>query len=475
MLNRTSFRCYCFHVFTRIGIACAAVLFTTLASAQQAQEGAGRVPKNVILMISDGCGYNHVIATDLYEHGETGRQIYEQFPFRAAMSTYPLKGGVPVGYDPVAAWSDPKYPTRAFTDSAASGTALSTGHKTYNGAIGMDSDRKPLVHAWERAERRGMATGVVTSVQFSHATPAAFVAHNKSRSNYAEIAREMIMDSAVDVIIGCGHPCFDRDGNELDEPKNFNYVGGEDVWQALVDGTAGADADGDEKPDPWTLVQTRKAFQALSTGETPKRLCGVAQVEKTLQQRRSGDGNAVPFAVPLLKTMPNLAELSRAALNVLDEDPDGFYLMIEGGAVDWASHDNQSGRMVEEQIDFNRAVEAVVEWVETHSSWDETLVMVTADHECGYLTAPTDRSKQSAGRASPDTLAPLPDNGAGQLPGMQWNSDNHTNLLVPIYAKGAGIERLSVLSDQTDPKRGDYLDNAEIGQLLHELIDAAEE
>jgi alkaline phosphatase len=455
-------------VFAHLLCVSLAVLADDQTSANETdsrgREPGSRVAKNIILMISDGCGYNHVMAASLFEHGKTGEQVYEHFPFRAAMSTYHLKSGMPVGYDPSAAWSDPDYATRSFTDSAAAATAMSTGQKTYNGAIGLGPGGQRLVHAWQRAEELGLATGIVTSVQFSHATPAGFVAHNRSRSNYAEIAREIIMDSAVDVVMGCGHPWYDKDGIAVDKPNKFIYVGGEDVWKALVEGTAGGDADGDGQRDPWTLVQTREQFQAMKSGETPNRVCGVAQVYKTLQQDRSGDGKAAPYSVPLLETTPTLAEMSRAALNVLDEDPDGFCVMIEGGGVDWASHDNQSGRMVEEQIDFNRSVEAVVDWVETQSSWAQTLVVVTSDHECGYLTAP---ASQLEGL---DLLTPLPNNGAGSLPDMQFNSGNHTNVLIPIYAKGPGVDALNALADQTDPKRGAYLDNAEIGEFILEML-----
>jgi alkaline phosphatase len=347
---------------------------------------------------------------------------------------------------------------------------MSTGQKTYDGAIGVDIRRKPLVHAWQLAELRGKATGIVTSVQWSHATPAGFVAHNVSRSNYAEIAREIITESATDVVMGCGHPAFDADGVAVKKPKTFKYVGGEAVWNALVDGTAGADADGDGQNDPWHLVQTRDEFRALMTGPTPKRVCGVAQVHKTLQQERRGDVN-VPFAAPLVESVPTLAEMTLAALNVLDDDPDGFCLMVESGAVDWASHDNQLGRMVEAQIAMNRMVEAVVEWVEQHSSWDDTLVIVTGDHETGHLTsAPSGVQSLLSLGSIPDVSLPLKSNGPGTLPAMQWNSGNHTNSLIPIYAKGAGTHLLGPLARKTDPRRGAYLDNADVGRVVNALL-----
>jgi len=128
----------------------------------------------------------------------------------------------------------------------------------------------------------------------------------------------------------------------------------------LVNGTAGNDADGDGINDTWILIQDRTDFQKMMIGATPKRVIGIPKVENTLQQERNGDNNADPFVVPFIETVPTLEEMTKAALNILDDDPDGFFVMIEGGAVDWVSHDNQFGRMIEEEIDFNRAVEAVV-------------------------------------------------------------------------------------------------------------------
>ncbi len=431
--------------------------------------------KNIIVMISDGCGYNHVDAASLFEHGKTGVQVYESFPFRAGMSTYSYNKGasgqLTLGeYDPSKAWSDPLYVKRGYTDSAAASTTMSTGQKTYGGAIGMDTNREPLLHAWEKAERAGKMTGVVSSVQWSHATPAAFVAHNESRSKYTDIAREMILESSTDVIMGCGHPWFDANGQAKTKPNKFDYVGGQNTWDALVSGQAGGDADGDGKADPWKLVQTREEFRALMSGPVPQRVCGVAQVSKTLQYGRAGDAKATPFQVPLIETVPTLAEMTRVAMNVLDDDPDGFCLMVEGGAVDWAGHDNHTSRTIEEQIDFNRAVEAVVQWVEQNSTWDDTLLIVTSDHECGYLTAPLPKAEGSTDRPVPDASVRLTNGGKGTPPAAQWNSGSHTNSLVPVYAKGAAARLLTKSADQQDPKRGAYIDNAEIGEVLHAVI-----
>ena len=434
-----------------------------LSSGAVCTKSAGREAKNVILMISDGCGYNHVDAATIYQYGKSGVQPYEQFPVKLAMSTY--KHGQ--SYDPKKAWSDFKYVSKGYTDSAAAATAMSAGVKTKKGYVGLDPDKTPLRHSVELADLLGKATGVVTSVQISHATPAAFVAHNKSRDNYAEIAREMIYKSPLEVIMGCGHPEYDNDGDPVKVSEEYKYVGGKDTWEDLKDGSViGADADGDGAPDKWTVIHEPGEFRELTAGPTPKRVIAIPKKRKTLQQKRGGKGKAEPFEVPYNGDCPTLAEMAKGALNVLDNDPDGFYVMIEGGAIDWASHDNQLGRVIEEQIEFNKAVEAVIKWVETESSWKETLLIITADHECGYLTGPD--SGKSDGKG---VWYPVKNNGRGNAPDMEYHSDDHTNSLVPFYAKGAGSQLFVQKARYKDPVRGLYLDNTAIAKVVFALFE----
>jgi alkaline phosphatase len=359
------------------------------------------------------------------------------------------------GYSPQLAWSDFNYVKDCYTDSSAAATAMASGVKTYDGAIGVGMDKQPLSNVLEIAEQAGKATGVITSVQFSHATPASFVAHNPDRDDYAGIAVEMVNQSAADVIMGAGHPLYDKNG-VLKATPFYDYVGGQVTWDAVVAGGAGGDADADGVGDPWTLIQSREQFQSLATGATPKRVLGVAQVYQTLQQRRSGDANANPFTVPAIATVPTLQEMTRAALNVLDDDPDGMFLMVEGGAIDWAAHSNQSGRMIEEQLDFERAVEAVMDWVQKNSNWGETLLIVTGDHETGYLTGP----------GSDPKWQPLVNNGAGKMPGMEWHYTSHTNNLIPLFAKGAGSSYFTTCTLKQDPVRGAYADNTDVARAV---------
>ena len=244
-------------------------------------------------------------------------------------------------------------------------------------------------------------------------------------------------------------------------------------------GSAGADGDG--VADPWTLIQSRHAFQDLMTGSTPKRVIGVAKVASTLQQSRggaSGYGSEeiqahAPYETPLTESVPTLEEMTRAALNVLDNDPDGFFLMVEGGAVDWASHANQLGRMIEEQVDFNKSVDAAVAWVSANSSWDETLVIVTGDHECGYLTGPDSGPDGAAADSGEEPVwNPVVNNGQGVLPGAEWHSGSHTNSIIPFYARGAGASLFRHCADECDPVRGRYIDNTDIALVMFSLFGA---
>jgi alkaline phosphatase len=441
---------------------------------EAASTKANKGVKNVIVMISDGMGYNHLTATDYYMGT---KQAYESFPVRLGMSTYEYEqfAGVTnqygesaylMGYDPNLMWDDFHYSAHPFaTDSASAATAMAGGVKTFNGAIGVDVMKNPVKLVTQHAEELGKATGVVTSVEWSHATPAGFVAHNVSRENYADIATEMIKSTATDVVMGAGNPEFDDSGAPA--AKDPKYVGGAALWASLKAGNyAPNDADGDGVNDPWTLIQNKADFEALANGTLVlERVCGTAQAYTTLQQSRAGDAKADPFVVPLNANVPDLATMTRGALNVLGADQDGFLLMVEGGAVDWAAHGNQTGRMIEEQMDFNAAVDAVIEWVQQNSNWGETLLIVTADHETGMLWGPGSGIVDGVSK-----FTPIVNNGKGNVPGVSWSSSQHTNLLVPLFAKGDAARLLSNFARTSDPVRGSYIDNTNIADVIFSVM-----
>jgi alkaline phosphatase len=307
---------------------------------------------------------------------------------------------------------------------------------------------------------------VVTSVPVSHATPAAFVGHNALRDADTALAAEMFERSATDVIMGAGHPWFDRQGRPVAK-AGYAWIS-KATWDKLQAGTAGADADRDGDPDPFTLIESRAAFQALAAGPTPSRVAGIVQIRKTLQEERvlpAPGTTFAPYELPFIETVPTLAEMTAGALNVLDDDPDGFFLMIEGGATDWAAHDGQPGFLVEEEIAFNRAVDEVLAWVDLNSNWGETLVIVVSDHETGYVTGPG-----SGDTPDGPVWNPVVDHGIGVLPGFEFNLDKHTNTIIPVYAKGDAGRLLRTLVAGTDPVRGAYVDNTDIFRLMRRAL-----
>ncbi|MBD8030592.1 alkaline phosphatase [Corynebacterium gallinarum] len=412
-------------------------------------------PKNIIYMVGDGMGFNHVAATNLYETGQTkyqvegeadaealeelpgeAVQVYEDFDL-VGMTTYQHGGS----YDPVQAWNDHNYVnTGSITDSAAAGTAMATGAKTTNGAIGLDHEGNAVENTSERALAVDKAAGVVSSVPFSHATPAAWAAHNENRNDYQGIATEML-NSDLDVIMGAGHPLYDDSNNLRDTPR-YQYISETD-FNAVSNG----DTD-------FTYVEDNADFEALANGdvEDDAQYFGLAQVASTLQQGRDGFSTA-PYSVPQ-NDVVDLATMSEGALNVLGQDEDGFHLMIEGGAIDWTGHANDISRNIEEQQDFNNAVDAVVAWVEQNSSWDETLLIVTADHETGYLSGQDELPNWKALTGE-----------VGEVPAHGWYSGNHTNQVVPFFFKGAGSEDIKASIVGADPVRGGFIDNVTIANL----------
>lgn len=417
---------------------------------------ADAAPRNLILMIADGAGFEHFRAASLHATGRPDAQVVWRFPVTLAMSTYPAGGH----YDPQQAWSDERWLSDKVTDSAASITAITTGVKTHNKRLCVDVDGQPIPTLTERLEDTGRATGVVSSVMFVHATPAGTAISHPVRKDYEQIARKMLTESAIDVIMGPGHPLFDARGEPAVRP-DYELVGGQDLWNGLQRGLVGGDADRDGDADRWSVIHTREQFQQLiGAGEPPARVLGIPQVHETLQQERAGDLMAGAFVVPPNPAIPTLGEMTLGALNVLSRDRDGFGVMIEGGAVDWASHDGQPGRMIEEQRDFDLAVAAVVNWIEERDLWDETLLVVTSDHECGYLCAPTGEGPMPA-------IAPV---AAGEMPAMEFRTGQHSHALVPLFARGAGAAGLRDLADEDDPVRGTYLDSAELGAFLVQVM-----
>lgn len=351
------------------------------------------------------------------------------------------------------------------TDSAAAGTALASGFKTYNSGINVidnGTDLVPVPFITQKADAAGLATGIVTTKPFTDATPAAFGTQNIFRDNEADISNDMISNGLLDVIITPGHPEFGSGGAPRIDPDYST------ISQANLDALR-------HNFDNWTLIENASTLQNIAAGvvSPPQRLFGLLPVGSQLNSRdTTGRTNAYDprvfdpaspnGAVPFV--MPDLPELSIAAINTLSQDPDGFFLMIENASVDSGAHANDLPRIIEEQLAFNRAVDAVIDWVDNNSSWDETLLIVTTDHANALFLGP---GSDTVPFQSPVAGQP------GELPtGIFW-STNHTNELVPLFAKGVNAEYLSRLIDRVDPVRGAYVDNTDVFTVMSVTVQPA--
>jgi alkaline phosphatase len=277
---------------------------------------------------------------------------------------------------PVAGLVDTREASGKITDSAASATALATGVQTFNGAISVGPDSQPVTTVLERAESRGMATGLVATSSLTHATPAAFAAHVPDRDRQFEIARQLA-GQGIEVLLGGGRRWFDP----ATRPDSADLLGGLRRRS--------------------TFVESAAALQNLAL-DSVKCLVGLF----------AADG--MP---PAAERTPTLTEMTLAALAVLDEDPDGFFLMVEGSQPDWRAHDNRPLTTVAaEVLDLDRAVAAAIDYSARHP---ETLIVVTADHETGGLSVVADSSGAFA---------------------ATYAGNGHTAALVPLFARGPGAE-----------------------------------
>ena len=454
--------------------------------------------KNIILMISDGASDGAWDISSYWTHGEKLNNIepYNRFTHQYAMTTFPLntrllpqdcesEAIVTGEYDPTQAWSDEatgnesrpfagyEYINKGYTDSAAAGTALATGQKTYNSGISVDYCGRPMKLITEYAKEQGLATGVVTSVEFSHATPSVFGAHHTSRFMMKNIGSQMLNLGHLDLIMSAGHPMFDDDGVVRDSFSS-GYINEED-FNALTAGEL--TPEGSEKP--WGFIDHLDDFKALAKDtidyeyiDAP--LFGFAPVASTMQQKRScgeGENPNIPFDCAPVTTVPSLELMTKGALNYLSKNEGGFFLMVEGGAVDWAAHGNDTARIIEEQIDFNDSVQIVMDWVDQYSSWDETVLIVTTDHGNSYVLGVD--SDQVA-------YSEVQNPGREEVPEVKYYSVVHTNELVRVYAKGFAAENFKQHFDGIDENyahfynhegaTGEYFDNTNIFDVMKEAI-----
>ncbi len=269
------------------------------------------------------------------------------------------------------------------TDSAAAATALATGNKADNGVISMSipGDKEELTTLLEYYQTKEKSIGLVTTVYITHATPAGFGAHEPARKNLNEIAHDYLHQTQPNVLFGGG-----EHGMTPDSAKAVGY----------------------------TVVNNREEMQAVDT--------------ESLNMVSGQFGGEIPYEYDGIGNLPHLSEMTEIALKVLDNDPDGFFLMVEGGKIDWAGHGNDLERNIFETIEFANSVTAALQWAKDRN---DTLIIVTADHETGGLKV-------------------IESNGKGKFPKVTWSTGGHTGVPVGVYAWGAGAEKFQANIDNTD-------------------------
>lgn len=297
----------------------------------------GRPVKYVFWFIGDGMGMNHVYATEMFLARESKEPSIKSLDF----TMFPNVG-----------WMTTYAADSYITDSASAITAMATGKKTNDGVLNMDPSLKTKYKSIaEMARDMGYKVGVLTSVSIDHATPAGMYAHQPSRNNYYDIALELLN-------------------------SNFNYFGGGGFLQPKG-------KDGKQK-DIYDLAK-EKGYKIVDSVESIKRI-GKGDDKVIAINPILDNSKALPFAINRLRGMDiglSLADFTRKAIEVLD-NPKGFFMMVEGGKIDWAAHANDAVSVIYDVLDFNEAIKVALEFYKKHPY--ETIIIVTADHETGGLS-----------------------------------------------------------------------------------------
>ena len=512
------------------GAAFGLVAALSLAGALLFAPGCRRAPaafKHVIFFIGDGMSAETEIAASRYLYGKDDGLVWQTLPSRAYVATWDVnvyngharrQGRPPysrssfspvLGYDVRADGPRPiegpgasrRFPPGPATDSASAATALATGFKTDSGSIAWlpgDPPNGQLTTIDEEFRARtGAGIGIVSTVPFDHATPAAFVSHNTSRSAYYTglkgykglgIADEIILRTKPEVVIGGGSPLFDNPGfdpkkgyisgslyHTLQTSRDYLLVErkpGQDGGQAILEGAAQAAREG------------RKLF-GLFGGRGGN--FEVPRVENSPGR---------PRVTPGSEENPSLAEATEAALDYLGSNPAGFFLVVEQGDIDWANHDNDFRAMVGSVADLDGAVRAALAFVDRPGDaidWTNTVLLVTADHATGGLFLDPERplglgelprqdarvEEQEMPPPSGSDRGPVGNGAVLKKPDyaspyvypdeeVSYGTAGHTNELVDLAVMGAAAPTFMKFRGSWYP--GPILDNTQINAALREAL-----
>lgn len=394
-----------------IGTAAAALVITSYTGIQgnYKAEAATTKAKNVVLFVGDGMGTAQRDAIRLATVGETGQLAMDSMPYVGLIHTSS---------------------TTAITDSAASATAYASGVKTYNGAIGVDANKKSVKTIMEYAKDKGMSTGLVTTSQITDATPAAFASHVEDRSKQSDIALQYLTKSKVDVLLG----------------------GGEDFWfpagntGAFKDETP-ADPSEKSKGTQGDLVKKAKSLgytyvtNKTDMSKAKGKLLGLFANEEMFQQKPEGQGD-------VYNPIVSLPDMTKKALDTLSTNKKGFFLMVEEEATDEMAHNNNAKLTIKAGQELDKSVKVAKDFAKQHP---DTLVLVLADHETGgFSVEEVDASDEStdgttiSGEDGPFAIA-----NSKMSFIVDWTTSGHTGVDVPVTVTGAGAEIFSGIYENT--------------------------
>ncbi|MDE0598798.1 MAG: alkaline phosphatase [Dokdonia donghaensis] len=349
-----------FTSFTKYLSLCLIGLTISCASVKTTAQN--KKPKNVILMIADGTGLSQISSSQFYNSQPSN---YDRFKH--------------IGLIKTSSSSD------LITDSAAGATAFSAGVKTYNGAIGVNTDTIAVPTILEDLEKRNFATGVIATSTITHATPASFYAHQKYRKMELEIAQDLV-SSGVDFFAGGGRKFFENreDGNNLVAALEGSG------YEMYLD-----------RLDPSLKMKASKKYGFLLAD---------SGMPKVLEGRGSF-----------------LYDATNLGIKRLSKNKEGFFLMVEGSQVDWGGHNNDGEYLVSELIDFDTVIGQVLDYAAKDGN---TLVVVTADHETGGFTLASDEGDYN--KINPS-----------------FSTGGHSATMVPVFAYGPGATEFMGIYENT--------------------------
>jgi alkaline phosphatase len=293
--------------------------------------------KYVFYFIGDGMGVNYIDVTEAYlsalngKRG-TGQLLMTTFPAASFISTYSADNDI--------------------TDSAAAGTALATGEKTNNGFIGLLPDSSRIVSIAEKAKKAGKKVGIASTVPINHATPASFYGHQPKRSMYYEISQDLLK-------------------------SDFDFFGGASFYNrnTLYDKT--------KAPDIYPLIE--QAGYYIAKGMDDFKANSQKSDKVVLVPKEWEEPDGIPYEIDRKSGDLSLKEITEAAIDVLTRNNNkGFFVMLEGGRIDWAGHGNDGAALVHEVIDMDEAIKVAYDFYRKHPK--ETLIVITADHETGGMS-----------------------------------------------------------------------------------------